>query len=114
MRVPLEVVQGQVAAFNARDAEAFTACYSSDATLVGPDGNVMMQGHDAITGMYAQLFAQSPDLHVDVLSRMTVGNWVVDEEKCSGFVFDGFPSDLHTVVVYQVGDGVIVRSQVLM
>lgn len=114
MRVPLEVVQGQVDAFNARDVEAFTACYSSDATLVGPDGNVMMQGHEAISGMYAQLFARSPDLHVNVVSRMTVGNWVVDEEECSGFVFDGFPSDLHSVVVYQVSDGLIVRSQALM
>lgn len=114
MASPLEVVQAQVDAFNARDAAAFTALYHSDATLVGPDGNVMMQGTEAINGMYTQLFARSPDLHVNVVSRMTVGDWVVDEEECSGFVFDGFPSDLHSVVIYQVNDGLIVRSQALM
>ena len=114
MASPLEVVQAQVDAFNARDAEAFTALYHSDATLLGPDGNVMMQGHAAINGMYAQLFAQSPELHVNIVSRMTVGDWVVDEEECSGFVFDGFQSDLHTVVIYQVSDGLIVRSLALM
>ena len=53
---------------------AFTAFYRSDATLVGPDGNVIMEGREAINAMYAQLFAQSPDLHVDVTSRMTVGD----------------------------------------
>jgi hypothetical protein len=39
---------------------------------------------------------------------------VVDEEECSDFVFVGFPSDLHTVVIYQVTDGLMVRSQAFM
>jgi putative hydrolase of HD superfamily len=110
---PLEVVQAQVDAYNAHDAEALTACFQSDAVVVGPDGNVMMSGGEAINGMYAQLFGQSPDLHVDIVSRMCVGNWVVDEEETSGLVFEGFPRDLHAVVIYQVSDGLIVRAQIL-
>lgn len=113
MGSPLEVVQTFVDAFNARDAATLNHCFHPDAIIVGPDGNVMTQGGDAINGMYAQLFEQSPDLHATIVSRMSVGNWVVDEEEVSGIVFEGFPSDLHDVSIYQVSDAQIVRLQLL-
>src|SRR5215467_10205733 len=113
MASPVEVVQALVDAFNARDAAALTRCFHADATIVGPDANVITQGGEAIHGMYGQLFAQSPDLHVTIVSRMGVGNWVVDEEEASGIVFDGFPSELHDVSIYQVRDGLIERLQIL-
>ena len=113
MSSAVETVQAQVDAFNARDADAFTALYHPEATVVGPDGNVMVAGSEAINGLYTQLFAQSPDLHVDIPARITIGDWVIDEEDASGFVFEGFPSDLHAVVIYQVSDGLVVRSQLL-
>ena len=113
MGSPLEVVQTFVDAFNARDAAALTPCFHSDAIIVGPDGNVMTQGGEAINALYAQLFAQSPELHAEIVSRMSVGNWVVDEEQVSGIVFEGFPSDLHDVSIYEVSDGLIARLQLL-
>jgi hypothetical protein len=113
MASPVEVVQALVDAFNAKDAAAISRCFHSDATIVGPDGNVMTQGGEAIQAMYGQLFAQSPDLHVNIVSRMGVGNWVVDEEEASGIVFEGFPSDLHDVSIYHVRDGLIERLQIL-
>jgi hypothetical protein len=113
MASPQEVVQTFVDAFNARDAAALTPCFHSEAVIVGPDGNVMTQGGEAIHGMYAQLFAQSPDLHARIVSRMSVGSWVVDEEQVSGVVFEGFPSDLHDVSIYEVSDGLIQRLQIL-
>jgi len=113
MAAPLEVVQTFVEAFNARDAAAVTPCFHSDAVIVGPDGSVMTRGGEAINGLYAQLFTQSPDLHADIVSRMSVGSWVVDEEKVSGVVFEGFPSDLHDVSIYEVNDGLIVKLQLL-
>jgi hypothetical protein len=108
-----DVVQAQVDAFHARDAEAFTACYHADAKVLGPDGDVMVEGTEAIHGLYTQVFGQSPELHVNIPTRIALGDWVVDEEEASGFVFEGFPSELHAVVVYQVRDGLIVRTQVL-
>jgi hypothetical protein len=38
---------------------------------------------------------------------------VIDEKGASGFVLEGFPTDMHAVVIYRVSDGLIVRSQVL-
>jgi uncharacterized protein (TIGR02246 family) len=113
MSSAVEAVQAQVDAFNARDAAAFTACYHPEATVVGPDGNVMVEGVNAINALYAQLFAQSPDLHVNIPNRISIGDWVIDEEEASGFVFEGFPPDMHAAVIYRVSDGLIMRSQLL-
>lgn len=113
MASPSEVVQTFVDAFNARDAAALTPCFHSDAIIVGPEGNPMSQGAQAIHDLYAQLFAQSPELHATIVSRMSVGNWVVDEEQVSGIVFEGFPGDLHDISIYAVTDGLIVRLQLL-
>lgn len=113
MSSPVEAVQTQVDAYNARDAVAFTACYHPEATIVGPDGEVMVEGSEAINALYAGLFAQSPDLHVDIRTRISIGQWVIDEEDASGLVFEGSPTDMHAVVIYRVSNGLIVRAQLL-
>jgi hypothetical protein len=113
MTSPTDVVQAQVDAYNARDAEAFTRCFHVDAKVLGADGEVMVEGTADIHGLYEQLFGQSPELHVDIANRIAVGDWVVDEEAVSGVVFEGSPTELHAVVVYQVRDDLIVRAQVL-
>jgi hypothetical protein len=106
---PVQVVQGQVDAFNARDAERFVSFYSPDAVLQDGAGNVIAQGNEAIQAVYAQLFAQSPDLHVDILKRIHVGSWVIDEEQATGFILEGFPPEVHAPIVYRIEDGKIIK-----
>jgi hypothetical protein len=113
MTSPIDVVQAQVDAYNARDVEAFAACYDENATVIAPDGSVMMSGRDAITSIYAQLFSQSPDLHVALGTRLSAGDWVVDEEDVSGIDFEGMPPAMHALIVYRVTDGLIDRAQML-
>ncbi|MEO8827955.1 SgcJ/EcaC family oxidoreductase [Lapillicoccus sp.] len=108
-----DVIQAQVDAYNARDAEAFANCYSESATVIGPDGSVMMTGRDAIASVYGQLFAQSPDLHVEIGTRISAGDWVVDEEDASGINFEGMPPAMHALIVYHVSEGRIDRAQML-
>jgi hypothetical protein len=110
---PADVVQAQVDAYNARDAEAFAECYDESATVIGPDGSVMMTGRDAISGVYGQLFAQSPDLHLEMGTRLSAGDWVVDEEDVSGVDFEGMPPAMHALIVYHVTEGRIDRAQML-
>jgi len=100
--------------FNARNLEGFLRCYSSDAVLTDGTGNIMMQGRDAIRGFYAKLFADSPNLHVEIPSRVHVGSWVIDEEHVTGFNFEGFPPEMHAAVIYHVQNGEIVRAMLLM
>jgi hypothetical protein len=59
------------------------------------------------------LFAQSPELRAEVLTRIESGDWVVDEESVSGLVTPGLPSDMHAAVVYRVRDGLIAQVQML-
>lgn len=109
-----QVIQDQVDAYNAHDVERFVSFYHPDAVLEGPDGNVTMRGHDQIRGFYGPIFAQSPDLHVDIPQRIHVGSWVIDEEQGRGMNVEGFPPKLHCAVIYQVVDGKIVRSRMLI
>jgi hypothetical protein len=110
---PVTIVQGQVEAFNARDLERFISFYRADAILDNGNGQIMAQGHDALRALYGQLFAQSPALHAEILQRIQVGAYVIDEEQASGFIFEGFPSEMHTAVIYRVEDGAIAQVRTL-
>lgn len=99
---PVTIVQGHVDAYNARDLDCFMSYFRADAVLEDGTGQILAQGRDALRALYGQLFAQSPALHIDILQRMHVGSYVIDEERYSGFIFEAFPSDLHCVGIYQV------------
>lgn len=108
------VIQEQADAYNARDLERFLSFYHPDVALEDGAGNVMMQGHDAMRGFYGPLFAHSPDLHVNIPKRIHVASWVIDEEEATGLHAEGFPSDIHAAVIYQVVDGKIARVRLLV
>lgn len=100
----------QLEAYNTRDLEAFASHYADDAIVATADGHTMAAGRDAIRGLYGQLFEQSHDLHVEIPSRISVGDWVIDEENASGLAAEGFPPEMRCAVAYQVKDGLITRA----
>lgn len=110
---PVTIVQGQVDAFNARDLDRFVGYYSANVVLDDGDGHVMAQGHDALRALYGQLFAQSPALHAEIPRRIHVGSYVIDEEEISGFIFEGFPSEMHVAVIYRMEGDTIARARTL-
>ena len=110
----VQIIDQQLEAFNARDIDRYVSFYSPDAVVQDGIGNVMAQGLDAIRALYGQLFAQSPNLHVEILNRIHVGAWVIDEERTTGFNFEGFPSELHAPCVYRVENGCIVKLLALI
>jgi uncharacterized protein (TIGR02246 family) len=109
-----DVVAAQVEAYNARDLERFLACYAPDVVVEDGTGQVLMRGHEAMRGMYGQLFAASPELHCDIRQRIRVGAYVVDEEAVTGFHLDGFPTELNAAAVYRVEDGRIAHVRLLI
>jgi hypothetical protein len=42
-----------------------------------------------------------------------VGSYVIDEEEVKGFIFDGFPSEMHIAVIYRVEGDTIAHAQTL-
>jgi hypothetical protein len=110
----MDAVLVQLDAFNRRDLEGFLSAYASDVVIEDGAGNVMMRCHDGMRAMYGPLFAQSPDLHAEVVNRIAVGDYVIDAEHTTGFNFPGFPTELHAAVIYHLAAGKIARVRVLM
>jgi uncharacterized protein (TIGR02246 family) len=108
-----DLIERQIAAFNARDIEKFVACYAPDARILDASGGAMATGHEAIRQMYTPLFDNSPALHVEVVNSISIGSWVIDDEMFTGFNLPGYPTDLRSVVIYQVAGGTIQQSQIL-
>jgi hypothetical protein len=97
-----DVVDRQVEAYNAADLEGFLACYAPEVVIRSGEGEVLNDGLDAMRATYADWFGSLPGLHADILSRMELGEWVVDEEHVTAESLD-----LRALVAYRVRDGLI-------
>ena len=77
---PVELVQGQLDAYNAQDVEAFCSFYAEDAVLGSYSGGVLAEGLQAIRERHVKLFADFPQNQAKLLNRIAFGNFVVDHE----------------------------------
>jgi len=107
---PVQVVQAFIDAVNARDVDRVVGCFSADAVVQDDAGNVFAQGEEAIRAHFGHFIAQSPNLHVEIPSRIHVGSWVVQEEHTTGLVLEEPVPDFHIISAYRVEDGKIVKS----
>lgn len=110
-REPAEdAVERQVRAYNEGDLEEFVACYAENVVFEDGNGIVLMSGREEMRERYGRLFASSPNLHVEVVTRIHITSHVVDEERVTGRP-DG---DGHAVAIYRLdGDGLIERVRFL-
>jgi uncharacterized protein (TIGR02246 family) len=93
-----DAVERQVRAYNEGDLEEFIACYAEDVVFEDGDGIALMSGREEIRERYGRLFARAPSLHGEIVTRIRVGSYVVDEERITGRP-DG---ELHTVAIYRL------------
>lgn len=91
-------VDAQLAAYNAHDVDAFLACYAPGCVIEDGAGVRLMSGHGEMRSRYQALFANSPLLHCDIVSRVRIGSYVVDEERITGRV----PDLRRAVVIYRI------------
>lgn len=102
---PLEVIQRQLAAYNAKDIDALLATYAMDAEQYTLHGECLAKGHEDMRARFLTRFTE-PDLHARLLSRTVMGQIVVDLE----LITRNFPEGLGTLemlCVYDVKDGLI-------
>lgn len=111
MLTPEALVERQFAAYQARDLEAFVSTYAPDAVVTRLGEAVpTAAGHGQLREAYGRLFAGNPGLRCELVDRFVKGDIVVDREKVSGLA--GRP-DFEGFVLYQVRDGLIVRTWVV-
>ena len=81
-----------------------------DVVVEDSDGNVVFSGRDALHDHYAKLFKAAPDLQAEVVARIRVGSFTIDEQLVTG----GPRGDIPSAAVYRVNsDGLIDRVQFL-
>lgn len=103
---PLEAVSAQLAAYNARDLEAFVALYAEDVKL-WRYGELACEGRAAMREQYGALFETNPDLKALLLGRLVGGgSTVIDHEWVTGRK-DGF--NLEVFATFEVLDGTITQ-----
>jgi hypothetical protein len=102
---PLEVIQRQLAAYNAKDMDGLLATYAVDAEQYMLHGERLAKGHEEMRPRFLARFAE-PDLNARLMSRTVMGNVVVDFES----ITRNFPEGVGTMemlCIYEVANGLI-------
>lgn len=84
MQAAQDSVERQAIAYNAHDLDGFVACYAETVVVEDADGHPVMTGREEMRQQYGGLFAGFPTLKAEIVSRMRVGSYVVDEERVTG------------------------------
>jgi hypothetical protein len=101
---PAEVIDRQIAAYNAKNANDFAATYAEDAhVFLMPNLKLAVRGRTALHAHYAANVFTKDGLRAEVASRVVLGNKVVDHEVTHGLT----PQPLESLVVYEVADDLI-------
>ena len=79
-------VDAAIAAYNARDVEAFLACFDPHCVTEDGENKRLMAGRAEMRMRYQSLFDNSPNLHCEIIHRKRVGEYVVTEESFRGFL----------------------------
>ncbi len=105
-RTSEELAQRQLDAYNSRNLEAFVACYAEDVEVrhQGSD-ELVLRGREQMKDRYGPMFANSPDLHCEIVKRIVMGSFVFDQELVTG----RGPEPLRVVAIYDVRDALIRR-----
>ena len=89
------------------------AACAEDAVLEDEEGNLIAQALDSIRDLYGELFSESSRLLGEVLNRVTVDKYVIDEERVRGMEMEGSPSEVHAAMVYRLVEGKIAHVLLL-
>lgn len=106
------VVQAQLDAYNAKDIDAFMRCWTEDAQVFAHPDTLLADGAAAIRARHLVRF-QEPNLFGRLVSRMAVGDTVVDREVVSRTFPEG-PGKIDVIAIYRIADGRVARAWFIM
>lgn len=99
------VIDTLVAAINARDLNAFLACFTESAEVwdLG-ESKPLLRGKKVLRSAYAKIFANKPNQRLTVLSRIAHQGTVIQKERV-----EDAGATKESVVIYKAADGRITR-----
>jgi hypothetical protein len=103
---PTDIVDRQLAAYNAKNLDAFMALYAPDVELYELPDKPLAKGTTAMRERYQQRFAD-PILHATIANRIVMENKVIDHERIRRTWPEG-PGTWEAVAIYEV-DGALIK-----
>jgi uncharacterized protein (TIGR02246 family) len=101
---PAEIVDAQIRAYEAGDAEAFAALYAENAVCSAlPTGRVIASGRAEIRRVWGAVFARSRR-EVTIARRMVEGRYVIDAEQV---LIRATGQRVEATAIYLVGEALI-------
>lgn len=102
----IELCQGQLDAYNKGDIAAFSSFYHPEVTAYRlPGHEKILNGIEELKILYKKRFAENPNLHCELKSRVVLESSVLDEEWVTGVTNQSKPS--HVVAIYKFKDDLI-------
>lgn len=101
-------VRRQLDAYNAKDIEAFMACWAEDCECYALPSELLARGAAAVRTRHVERFKE-PDLHGRLLGRFRVGDIVVDHEMVTRNFPEGV-GQVEVVAIYHVVGGRIAKA----
>ncbi|MBN3856949.1 steroid delta-isomerase [Paraburkholderia sp. Ac-20340] len=101
-------VERQLDAYNARDIDAFMACWADDAQYYEFPSRLLASGAPEIRARHLTRF-EEPHLHGHLVHRGVVGNMVVDQERVTRDFPEGV-GEIDVLAIYEVLDGKIAKA----
>ena len=102
------IVQRQLDAYNARNIDAFMACWAPDAKIYAHPDTLLADGAAAIRARHEARFRE-PNLFGRLVQRMSAGQTVVDREVVTRTFPEG-PGQLDFIAIYDLAGGKIARA----
>jgi len=101
---PVECVERQFEAYNKRDLSRFLTAFADDVRSYRlPDMMLLLDGKAAYADFYASQRFIHEGLRAELLSRMVIGNKVIDHELIHGLG----PEPIETAIMFVVEEGLI-------
>ena len=99
----LELVQGQLTAYNAHDLDTFCTYFAEDISVVdGRSQETLFVGMTAFRERYQHTFSH-PALHCQLLNRIQQDNIIIDHEEVSGMADEL----IYAIAIYKIENGLI-------
>lgn len=78
---PEDLAQRQLNAYNFRNIDAFLEPYADDVEVYNYPDTLLFKGKETMRPGYSQMFDNIPNLHCELVGRISQGNVVMDKER---------------------------------
>lgn len=97
-------VQKQLVAYNNRDIDLFIKQYSDSVKVFNYPRTLNYTGIENMRIRYTGLFERTPELHCVLVTRMAVGDYVIDQEEV---LFAKDRPKLKAIAIYKIVNNLI-------